>query len=189
MGVAPAMVIIKERANASEWIIYHQSLGATQSIYFTTAASNTNSIWFNNTAPSSTVITLGNSDGTNRANTMIAYAFAPVAGYSAFGSYTGNGSADGPFVYTGFRPKFVLHKCSSLAGDGWLLYDTVRQTYNVVGAYLQPNLSNAEGNTTVLDILSNGFKLRSTFSSTNSNGATYIYAAFAESPFQFANAR
>jgi hypothetical protein len=190
LGVAPAMVIIKERANSSDWIIYHQSLGATQSIYFTTAASNTNSIWFNNTAPSSTVITLGNSDGTNRANTMIAYAFAPVAGYSAFGSYTGNGSADGPFVYLGFRPEFVMIKNASATGD-WFIYDAVRNTYNVSDNRLKPNLSDAEGTGGSFgpDILSNGFKMRSNFGEMNGSGNTIIYACFAESPFQFANAR
>jgi len=187
LGVAPAMVIIKERANSSDWIIYHQSLGATQSIYFTTAASNTNSIWFNNTAPSSTVITLGNSDGTNRANTMIAYAFAAVAGYSAFGSYTGNGSADGPFVYLGFRPKYLLIKNSS-AVTNWFVYDSVRDTYNIVGNFLRPNLADAEGSFGALDFVSNGFKIRDS-SANNSNGQTHIYAAFAEYPFQFANAR
>ncbi len=184
LGVAPAMVIIKERANSSDWIIYHQSLGATQSIYFTTAASNTNSIWFNNTAPSSTVITLGNSDGTNRANTMIAYAFAPVAGYSAFGSYTGNGSADGPFVYLGFRPEFVMIKNASATGD-WFIYDAVRNTYNVADNRLKPNLSDAEGTGGSFgpDILSNGFKMRSNFGEMNGSGNTIIYACFAESPF------
>jgi hypothetical protein len=193
LGVAPSMIFIKWRTGGTtqDWIVYHASIGATKFLELnTTDAEATSSTRFNDTTPSSTVFTLGTNSTVNASTyTYVAYCFAAVAGYSAFGSYTGNGSADGPFVYTGFRPKFVLHKCSSLAGDGWLLYDTVRQTYNVVGAYLQPNLSNAEGNTTVLDILSNGFKLRSTFSSTNSNGATYIYAAFAESPFQFANAR
>ncbi len=189
LGVAPAMVIIKERANSSDWIIYHQSLGATQSIYFTTAASNTNSIWFNNTAPSSTVITLGNSDGTNRANTMIAYAFAPVAGYSAFGSYTGNGSADGPFIYLGFRPRYVLIKRTDSTSD-WTIYDTSRSTYNQMNLALYANLSNAEGTTIiVIDTVSNGIKIRNSNADTNASGGTYIYAAFAESPFQFANAR
>jgi hypothetical protein len=189
LGVAPSMVIIKNRVGTNNWDIYHISNGAQKYMDFTTAAVGSLSTIFP-TTPTSSVVYLGTTGGQNtNATNYVAYCFAPVAGYSAFGSYTGNGSTDGPFVYTGFRPAFVLHKCSSLAGDGWLLYDTVRQTYNVVGAYLQPNLSNAEGNTTVLDILSNGFKLRSTFSSTNSNGATYIYAAFAESPFKYSLAR
>jgi len=188
LGVAPAMVIIKERANASDWIIYHQSLGATKSIYFTTAAENTNSIWFNNTAPSSTVITLGNSDGTNRANTMIAYAFAPVAGYSAFGSYTGNGSADGPFVYTNFRPRFILWKRSDGA-ESWWINDTSRLGYNGANQALFPNASSAENTANNIDILSNGFKIRGSGGEVNASGGTYIYMALAESPFKFSLAR
>jgi hypothetical protein len=189
LGVAPAMVIFKERANVSEWIIYHQSLGATQSIYFSTAAANTNSIWFNNTAPSSTVITLGNADGTNRANTMIAYAFAPVAGYSAFGRYTGNGSNDGVFVYTGFRPRWILVKRTD-STSGWHLYDTARDTYNAATKRLQPDLSNAENTANgIIDILSNGWKFRNTNTDWDASGGTYIYAAFAETPAKFSLAR
>jgi len=189
LGVAPAMVIIKERANASEWIIYHQSLGATQAIYFTTAAANTNSIWFNNTAPSSTVITLGNSDGTNRANTMIAYAFAPVAGYSAFGSFTGNGADDGVFVYTGFRPEWVMLKSATQAYR-WYMLDAARNTYNVMNGRLFANNSNAEAtNSNVLDFTSNGFKIRTSDLEVNGSGQTIIYACFAEFPFKYALAR
>jgi hypothetical protein len=188
LGVAPSMIILKSRVNTYDWIVYHQSLGSGKAIRLnTTGAEDTSTNWWNSTSPTSTVFSIGTNY--NGGGNSVAYCFAEVAGYSAFGSYTGNGSADGPFIFTGFRPKFILHKCSSAAGDGWLLYDTVRQTYNVVGAYLQPNLSNAEGNTTVLDILSNGFKLRSTFSSTNGTGLTYIYMAFAENPFKYANAR
>ena len=191
LGVAPDMIIVKRRNSTGQWATYHTSIGNTGALRLNaTSATITDVSFWNNTSPASTVFTIGvDGDVNTNTGTYVAYCFDAVRGYSAFGSYTGNGSTDGPFVYTGFRPKFVLHKCSSLSGDGWLLYDTVRQTYNVVGAYLQPNLSDAEGNTTVLDILSNGFKIRSTFSSTNSNGATYIYAAFAESPFQFSNAR
>jgi hypothetical protein len=186
------MVIFKERANVSEWIIYHQSLGATQSIYFSTAAANTNSIWFNNTAPSSTVITLGNADGTNRANTMIAYAFAPVAGYSAFGSYVGNGSADGPFVYTGFRPRYILWKVSSGTTGHWEVVDTARETYNQSDQVLFASSSGAESaasSSYYMDILSNGFKIRNTDTSQNGNTYTYIYACFAETPFAYSLAR
>ena len=185
LGVAPAMVIIKERANASEWIIYHQSLGATQAIYFTTAAANTNSIWFNNTAPSSTVITLGNSDGTNRANTMIAYAFAPVAGYSAAFSYTGNASSDGPYIHLGFTPKFILIKSSSATGD-WVLEDRSRSPYNVSTNYLVANSSAAETTGQLIDFLSNGFKIRVAVSSAmNGSGTSYIGFAWAENPFKY----
>jgi hypothetical protein len=151
-----------------------------------TNASNTNSAWWNNTNPSSTVFTTGpNYAG---AGNTVAYCFAPVAGYSSFGSYTGNGSADGPFVYTGFRPRWVLIKRTDTA-DQWVLQDTARSTKNVATEYLLANLSNAESNSDIVDILSNGFKQRNTFASNNASGGTYIYAAFAEAPFQFSRAR
>jgi hypothetical protein len=106
------------------------------------------------------------------------------------GSYTGNGSRGGPFVYTGFRPRWLMTKRtdSSTSGD-WNLVDTARGTYNVVGPYLYANQSAAEGNAAIYDILSNGFKIRESGAGTNANGSTYIYAAFAESPFNYARAR
>jgi hypothetical protein len=122
---------------------------------------------------------------------MVAYCFAPVAGYSSFGSYTGNGSADGPFVYTGFRPRWILYKNSSQASD-WAVYDAARSSYNVVNDYLTPNTSAAEGvdyTNGNFDILSNGFKIRATWIGQNGSSNTIIYAAFAESPFQYARAR
>jgi hypothetical protein len=119
---------------------------------------------------------------------MIAYCFAAVAGYSAFGSYTGNGSSDGPFIYTGFRPRFILIKSTGV--ESWSIVDTSRSIYNQEDASLFPNLSNAEGTgNTVSDILSNGFKLRNTWTGSNTNGQSYIYAAFAESPFNSSRAR
>ncbi len=124
------------------------------------------------------------------ASTTIAYCFAPVAGYSAFGSYTANGSSDGPFVYTGFRPRFVLVKRSDSTSD-WGIYDAARGSYNAIQATLYPSLSNAEASgTDRIDFLSNGFKLRiGGASEFNWSGATVVYAAFAESPFQYARAR
>jgi hypothetical protein len=127
----------------------------------------------------------------NNSGNMVAYCFAPVVGYSSFGSYTGNGSADGPFVYTGFRPRWLMIKASSAGGinNNWIIRDTARSSYNTAQAGLFPNLSNAEVASYDTDILSNGFKLRSTQDEHNASGATYIYAAFAESPFQYARAR
>jgi hypothetical protein len=119
------------------------------------------------------------------------YCFAPVAGYSAFGSYTGNGSADGPFVYTGFRPRWLLLRSTSGARD-WIIKDALRSTtYNPADGNLYANQSFAEDTTAsvYVDILSNGFKLRGTYASINTSGETFIYAAFAESPFQYARAR
>jgi hypothetical protein len=140
-------------------------------------------------APTSTVITIpsGDMSGTD---TGVLYAFAPVSGYSSFGSYTGNGSADGPFVFCNFRPRWVLIKMSS-GTSSWQLLDSARSDYNVMDDALFPNLSNAETAVSAYntDFLSNGFKLRDADSFRNGSGSTFIYAAFAESPFQYARAR
>jgi hypothetical protein len=149
---------------------------------------------WNDTAPTSTTFSLGSYSEVNASGgTFVAYAFAPIAGYSAFGSYTGNGSTDGPFVFTGFRPRFILVKKSS-GTSNWSILDTARDTYNVTDNPLLPNLSNAESTSTstsgaIADILSNGFKARGNSGDVNDSGATYIYAAFAENPFKFSLAR
>ena len=120
---------------------------------------------------------------------MLAYCFAAVAGYSAFGSYTGNGSTDGPFVFTNFRPRFVLVKQSS-STTNWFIVDSARDTYNVVGLGLNPNTSSAESSgDTFMDMTSNGFKIRQSTGAMNTSSGTYIYAAFAESPFKYSLAR
>jgi hypothetical protein len=122
---------------------------------------------------------------------MIAYCFAPVSGYSSFGSYTGNGSSDGPFVFTGFRPRYILIKASSTGGTFyyWWIYDAARSTYNATAHELSANTSDAEGAGYQFDLLSNGFKVRTNAIYANSSGATFIYCAFAESPFNYARAR
>jgi hypothetical protein len=126
---------------------------------------------------------------------FVAYCFAPVVGYSSFGSYTGNGSADGPFVYTGFRPRWIVCKCSS-TNNGytfWEITDTARGPYNPSTPTLAADLSDAEGSANLgappVDMLSNGFKIRTIGSGKNLSGQTYIYAAFAETPFNYARAR
>jgi hypothetical protein len=201
LGVAPSMIIIKDRDNGGyDWNVYHASLSSptTLKLYLnTTDAENnggTNSGTWNSTAPTSTVFSLGTFLNVNKSgDKFVAYCFAPIVGYSAFGSYTGNGSTDGPFVYTGFRPKFVMVKCSSSSQGGnadWRMYDTSRDPYNIVSNVLYANLSNAEGSAPdMCDIVSNGFKIKNTSSGQNANGATYIFVAFAESPFKYANAR
>ena len=154
----------------------------------TSAVSNDIGYW-NNTSPTSSVFSVGTFEVTNRSTaTYVAYCFAEVAGYSKFGSYTGNGSTDGPFVYCGFKPRFILFKNSSTAVD-WKIFDTARNTYNVVGEELYPNLSNAGSTATDMDILSNGFKIRQSAVAINQNTDTYIYMAFAENPFKYAKAR
>jgi hypothetical protein len=188
LGVAPAFFMQKERNAATNWSGYHVSIGATKSIQLnTTSAAITNSVYWNNTAPTSSVITIGS--GFAGSYTEVIYAFAPIAGYSAFGSYTGNGSADGTFVYLGFRPRFVLMKSSTLVTNWWII-DTSRNTYNVANALLTPSNNYAEDTTyNVMDVTSNGFKIRTTYTGVNSSGDTYIYAAFAENPFKYALAR
>jgi len=188
LGVAPGMIIFKQRGSSvQDWRVYHSSVGAGKSARLnTTAAFATQTTDF--TAVSSTTFTLGVSSATNEGN-MLAYCFAPVAGYSAFGSYTGNGSSDGPFVYTGHRTRWLMVKRTDSAID-WIVIDTARSDYNQARAELYPNDPAAEGtNGGPIDINSNGFKLRTNSSSWNASGGTYVYACFSENPFKYARAR
>jgi hypothetical protein len=195
LGVAPKMIIFKVRSNGTYgWYVYNSVINATNHLVLdTTAASSSSSFLFNDTEPTSTVMTVGTSVGTNQSGqTFVAYCFAQIAGYSAFGSYTGNGSTDGTFVYTGFRPRFILIKASSFstASTVWTLFDTSRSPYNASVNELYANSSSAEGvDASGIDILSNGFKPRRNSDYANSSGQTYIYMAFAENPFKYANAR
>jgi len=193
LGVVPKMMIVKNRGvGTTNWLVYHSTLTGTSALYLnTTEATQTFSDIWNNTAPTSTVISLGTTNNANAsANTYVAYCWAEVDGYSKFGSYTGNGSADGPFQYTGFRPKFLLVRITNTAGYGWNLVDTSRDTSNVAKLRLSLGTSNAEDSGSVnFDLLSNGFKVRDSGIGINENGSNYIYMAFAESPFKFSNAR
>jgi len=145
---------------------------------------------FNSTAPTASVFSVGDSGFTNAPSgeNFIAYCFHSVEGYSKVGSWTGNGNADGPFIYTGFRPAFLLLKRID-AVTSWLIEDDKRLGYNIDNNDLLPNQNSVEQTDDRLDIVSNGFKLRSTFTSTNASGGTYLYLAFAESPFKTSNAR
>jgi len=196
LSSAPDVVIVKNRDDGTRgWMVYHSgntAAPATDYLFLnsTNATSDYEGAW-NDNAPTSTVFSIGNSNETNQ-NTAnhIAYAFHSVDGYSKFGSYTGNGSTDGPFVYTGFRPAFVLWKKSTGVGADWNIFDATRDSYNVSNKTLYPNLSNAEVTSFgKVDLLSSGFKIRVTNTDTNVSGETYIYMAFAESPFKRSNAR
>jgi len=197
LGVAPAMYIVKRRTGGvGNWAVWHTGLSNTTTSYIlldSTAAQSTSTSLWGSTAATSTTIGVGTSVTTNNSSdTYVAYCFAPVAGYSAFGSYTGNGSTDGPFVFTNHRPRFLLVKCSSAAGEDWIIVDAVRNEYNYVNKFLYPNLSNAEGSAAsnnVVDFLSNGFKVRSTSGAWNSSSTTYVYASFCENPFKYSLAR
>ena len=189
LGVAPAMVIVKERGNVNGWYVYHTSLGNTKCVYLdSTSGQAIVPIW-NNTTPTASVITFNNGVEVNRnGGTYVAYLFAEIPGFSKFGSYTGNGSTDGPFVYCGFRPKYILVKSSSIAD--WFIFDSSRNTYNVVSNYLLADNSAQEAAPSgYFDFTSNGFKLRSSVGDLNVSGGTYIYACFSENPFKYSLAR
>ena len=185
LGVAPSMMIFKRRSGDTEnWVVYHKSLGATKNIKLNlTDAVSTSSTRFNDTEPTSSVFSLGTSGDTNGGTSpFIAYCFAEKQGFSKFGSYTGNGNADGTFIYTGFKPAFVLIKETNTAGTDWRMMDNKRSTFNLVDDRLFPNLNIAENTGDGYDFLSNGFKIRSSGGDFNGIGDSYIYMAFAEEP-------
>jgi hypothetical protein len=191
LNATPAFVILKNRDTGStHWQVFGDGFERLQ--LSTTGAELTDGYTLART--STTISPTGNSVTNNQMNAngddYIAYCFAPVEGYSAFGSYTGNSSSDGTFIYTGFRPAFVLIKTTNTASS-WYVYDSGRETYNAADTALFPNLNNAESTNTAaaVDFVSNGFKLRGNAGATNSSSNTYIYAAFAENPFKTARAR
>jgi hypothetical protein len=196
LGAVPKMIITKTRSHTGDWMVYHgANTSAPQTDFLklnaTNATEDLNTVW-NDTAPTSSVFTLGsNGDVNTSGRTQVAYCFAEVEGYSKFGSYTGNGSADGTFVFTGFRPAFVMLK--DIGGGEWGMFDSARNTFNVVNKLLQANVSDAEysgDSNRDLDFLSNGFKLRNGSALVfNGSSRSLIYMAFAESPFKYANAR
>ena len=184
LGAIPKMVIIKDRDATKDWTIYHNSIGATKFIELNTnLASQTNNTAFNDTAPTNQVFSIGTGGTINTSgNTYIAYCFAEVPGYSKFGSYTGNGSADGPFIYTGFKPAFFMIKMTS-STDNWIIQDNKRNTSNIsTNQRLRANSNNAEfSSSNTIDLYSNGFKAMSgSDGEFNGNGSTYIYMAFGQ---------
>jgi hypothetical protein len=184
LGATPSMIILKSRSSTSDWYVNHVSIGTNDLRLNSTGASAANNFF---SAKSSTTFTIN----FNQTGNWVAYCFAAVPGYSAFGSYTGNSSNDGPFIYTGFRPRWVMIKQSSASGEGWFIVDTARDTYNAMGTILIADTSGADNTSQYpyIDYVSNGFKLRKLWAGVNGSGSTYIYAAFAETPFQFSNAR
>ena len=191
LGTTPSMTIIKSRDNGTlDWGVYHKSIGNTGAIYLDlTNATDTSAGFWNNTSPNSSVFTLGSGGTTNSTgDNFIAYCFAEKQGFSKFGSYTGNGSTDGTFVYTGFKPAFVLVK-NTAAITSWQLIDNKRSDAggnNIIDKVLAPNASDAEydegSSAWCGDVLSNGFKWRGNWGALNGSGQTHIYMAFAEEP-------
>jgi hypothetical protein len=187
LGTAPSFVIIKSLNDTHDWYVRTPALSGTEFILLNSnAAKGTSSpeVW-NSTAPTSTIVNIGTSIGVNR-NTYnyVMYCFAEIPGYSQISSYTGNNDADGPFVYTGFAPHYVLWKNADTAGNHWVVADRARSPKNVSVERLFPDLANAESTSTAMcDFLSNGFKIRSTMGEINTSGDTIIYMALAENPF------
>ena len=190
LGVVPSVMIIRNREYAASWVVYHKDIHADAEEYGlrlnNTNARESNSGFWNNTAPTSSVFTIGGNAGVNNGDntdTLVAYCFAEKQGYSKFGKYVGNGNADGPFVYTGFKPAFVILKGSSASGS-WYMLDSKRDVDNVAHHAVEAQSTAAEyTNYNFIDMLSNGFKLRLGTSEVNTDGNSYIYMAFAENPF------
>jgi len=195
LSSAPEMIIVKNRDVDRNWGVYHAyNTSAPETDYLNlnlTAATDDSTLPWNDTAPTSSVFSVGTSVFSNRpSEDFIAYCFHSVEGFSKAGSYTGNGSTDGTFVYTGFRPAWVMVKRAVGGTSNWDIMDSARSPFNIVDTRLYANLNNAEPTATdYVDFTSNGFKIRNTANSQNASGSTYIYLAFAENPFKYANAR
>jgi len=188
LGAKPNLIFFKKREGTSNWITYDSVNTATSYLHLnlTDAVASASTI-YNNTEPTTSVFTIGTNSHVNTASgTYIAYCFANKKGYSKFGKFTGNGNADGTFVYTGFKPAWVFVKKTSSTGH-WVLIDNKRDPFNVTSNYLLPDNANQEASFTDRDLLSNGFKMRNSNTDRNASGATYIYMAFAESPFVNSN--
>jgi len=191
LSSAPEFMLVKNRDDASKnWVVQVTALGNNYLELNKTNDSFSSSIYFNNTAPTSSVFSVGTVGSTNASgDDFIAYCLHSVEGYSKMGAYTGNGNTEGQYIYTGFRPAYVLIKQSSANGNNWSVHDNKRDVDNVVNTRLLASTTGAETTFTTLDFLSNGFKLRTTGTAYNGNGSTYIYMAFAEMPTKYANAR
>ena len=186
LGVAPKMIIVKNLTGTTNpWWVYTSTIGAGGQLRLNTtgAEGSDGGVLWNSTAPTSSVFSVGTNGGSNGSgNPIIAYCFADVQGYSKFGSYTGNGNADGTFVYTGFKPAFVMIKNTTTAGTSWTMCDNKRAGYNASNYRLAPNLADVESTSNAWEMYSNGFKMTSTGSRVNTSGNNYIYMAFAEEP-------
>ena len=194
LSAVPHWMVVKNRDSAVNWTVYHHkntSAPETDRLLLnTTDATGDSDAEWNDTAPTSSVFSVGTGDSPNKSgDAIIAYLWTEKQGFSKFGTYTGNGNADGAFIYTGFRPACVIMKCSSDNATPWLIWDNKRPGYNLTNLRLRPSAANAEDTSTAdpIDILSNGFKCRGTNDDSNKDGSTFIYMAFAEAPFVNSN--
>jgi len=184
LGVVPTMIIMKKRGASGGWVTYHQTMGNTHCMFLsTTAGKEDNADVFNDTSPTSAVFTTG-SDGALVNNTMIAYCFADVQGFSKMGSYVGNGNANGAFVYTGFKVGWVMIKKTD-GSENWKIWDNKRPGFNDLNYQMNVNADEAESDSSNnrMDLVSNGFKMRGSGDTFNSSGGNYLFMAFAENPF------
>ena len=189
LGITPEIIIAKRLSDAGEWYVFSTGMGNTKHMRLnqTGAEDTANTIW-NNTSPTSSVFTVGtNVDMNTNNDPVIAYSFNSVQGFSKMGEYTGNGNADGPFIYTGFKPAFVMIKRTVGGTDNWVMYDNKRSPFNEANENLAANASSTTNTGIKIDMLSNGFKCRVTEGNTNVSGNTYTYMAFAENPFVASN--
>jgi hypothetical protein len=181
LGSVPKLIINKQ-LTSQNWFVYHHSIGNTKVLKLNTTDAETTTSGWNNTTPTSSVFTIGTSSSTNVSGVdFINYCFAEKTGFSKFGSYTGNGNADGAFIYTGFKPAWIMLKDTNSGSAGWMMFDNKRLGYNVDNNALYPNATAAEGTGDDVDLLSNGFKARSTDAGINTSGNSYIYMAFGQS--------
>ena len=188
LGVVPKMIWVKKLSGTGSWTVYNNRIGNTRYLQMNgSGAQQTGSTIWNDTTATSSVFSVGTDGDVNGSGaTYIAYCFADIKGYSKIGKYVGNGNADGSFVYTGFRPAFIIFKRIDSTGD-WLMFDRTRSPSNVTKKTLEANDAAAEGNISDIDMLSNGFKLRYTDGDTNASGGGYIYSSFAEFPIVSSN--
>ena len=196
LGSVPAMIAVKNLGGTDSWQVYHKNSNATPEDYIlqfnTTGGAIDNNTFWNDTAPTSSVFSIGTDNGVNQSSAnYIAYCFAEKKGFSKFGSVKGNGSDDGPFIYTGFKPAFYMHKVYNGATGQWLMFDNKRNETNVVNKFLKTDANEAEGTSgsaNQVDFLSNGIKIRE--NNGDLNGSTsndYLYIAFAEAPLVGSN--
>jgi hypothetical protein len=193
LSVAPKMVIIKSRGGARSWPVFHENMGGGQAMFIdTTAQKDIDSSYWNSTIPSTSVVSIGSrSEMNHNGENFVAYCFGNKPGYSYIDAYTGNNNDDGPFIYCGFRPAWVLLKRKD-GVEGWYLMDAKRDTHNLTSRNLFPASTSAENNMSNtnqvnMDILSNGFKIKSTDTAINASGGEYIFAAFAQNPIVGSN--
>jgi len=193
LNSAPEMIIVKNLDDTRDWVVYQHEMSSdpkTDHLHLNLTEAVDDYPFWNDTAPTSTVFSIGAYSAVNKdGDSIIAYCWHSVEGYSKFGSYVGNGSADGPFVYCGFRPAFVMVKRTD-ATNSWCILDNAREAFNPVDKYLLADDAGSEGTSGLtFDFLSNSFKLKTSSAAVNASGGTYIFMAFAEQPFKFSNAR